>query len=307
MKKKSSSFILALVILLGSFFGRAQAAEVTPTFDSTRSFQYLKQQCSLGPRNPGSTGHLEAIAYFKNFFKQNHIPYSTQEFIHADAMTGQRIPLTNFIITFKGKDTKQKPLLFCAHWDSRPRADQEPNTSLHNTAILGANDGASGIAVLMELASLLSQKPPKQTIHLAFFDGEDYGREGSLDEYFLGAKYFADNFPVKTLNFAILLDMIGDSDLQLPYEGTSLSHFPDLTQKIWAYAQKLGLKEFTATRGVGLSDDHVPLIQKGVKAIDIIDFTYPYWHTLQDTPEHCSAHSLGVTGRLLTALAYHGL
>lgn len=278
-----------------------------PSFDSTRAFRYLKEQCALGPRNTGSEGHLRAIEYFTAHFKNLAIPLSLQKFVHVDKASGEKVDLTNFIATIKGKDQKRKPVIFCAHWDTRPRADQDANPAMHNRPILGANDGASGVAVLLELANLLKKKAPLQTVYIVLFDGEDYGREGHIDEYFLGARYFAENLPTQNIEYALLLDMVGDRDLKFLMEQNSVSQSPLLMGKIWTLARTLGLTAFQSGIGPTVLDDHMPLQAKGIPAIDIIDFDYPPWHTLGDTPDKCSAYSLGISGRLVAYLALRGL
>jgi len=278
-----------------------------PIFDSTEAYRYLREQCGLGPRNPGGEGHQRAIEYFNRHFKSLGFPIVEQKFVHTDMHTAEKVNLTNFIITIKGKDAKKKPVVFCAHWDTRPRADQEASVILSTQPILGANDGASGTAVLMELANQLKKKSPLQTIYLVLFDGEDYGREGNIEEYFLGARYFADHLPAKNIDYALLLDMVGDKDLNLQIEQNSEKQNPVLVKKIWNLAHSLGLEAFRDGRGPNVLDDHMPLQEKGLNAIDIIDFSYPAWHTLGDTPEMCSAYSLGMSGALLTAIALKGI
>ena len=301
-----SSFLYLLA--LNAFCANKSPVVIAdPIFDSTRAFGYLHAQCDLGPRNPGSEGHHRAIDLFLNHFSGLKIPIQKQTFIHSDMATGQKVELTNLIVTVKGKNPKLSPVVFCAHWDSRPRADQEANPALHDRPILGANDGASGTAVLMELANAFKLKPPLQTIYIVLFDGEDYGREGNIEEYFLGARYFADHLPAKNIQYALLLDMVGDKDLKLQMEQNSVAQNPSLTNAIWKRAESLGLTAFKPGLGPNVLDDHIPLQKKGIHAIDIIDFEYPPWHTLGDTPDACSAHSLGMTGPLLLNLAYKGI
>lgn len=284
---------------------KSKAAE--SAFDSTRAYRYLKEQCAFGPRSPESEGHKRAIAYFTAHFKSLGQTPVLQTFTHKDMSDGHPVPLTNFIVPIPGTDPKLKPIVFCAHWDSRPRADQEASEMLRQSPILGANDGASGTAIVMELANQFKKKAPLQTVFLVLFDGEDYGREGNIEEYFLGARYFANNLPAANLEYVLLFDMVGDRDLQLPMEQNSLKQSPAIVQKIWARAQSLGLKAFQQLPGPSVLDDHMPIQSKGVPAIDIIDFQYPAWHTQGDTPDKCSAHSLGVVGRLAASLAYRGL
>lgn len=287
---------------------RPSAAAPAPPFDSLRAYRYLKEQCDLGPRNPGSEGHKRAIAYFLKHFRGLGIPVETQSFTHTDlADPSIKLALTNIIATVKGRDAKSPGIILCAHWDTRPRADQDPSPMLQDRPILGANDGASGVAVLLELANGFKRLPPARTVRIVLFDGEDYGKSGSLDEYFLGARHFAESIPTPRPAYAVLLDMVGDRDLALPMERNSLDHNPDLVRKIWERARSLNLEAFRMEPGPVVFDDHVPLLAKGLPAVDIIDFTYPPWHTMGDTPDKCSAHSLGVVGRLVSSLAYRPL
>jgi Zn-dependent M28 family amino/carboxypeptidase len=283
------------------------SGEKSPAFDSTRAFRYLTEQCNLGPRNPGSEGHKRAIAYFQKHFQALGFPVELQRFTHRDLEDGRAIELTNILITIKGRNTKHPGIILCAHWDTRPRADMEGDPRLRERAIIGANDGASGVAVLMELANGLKQRPPEVTVRLVLFDGEDYGKSGSLDEYFLGARHYAEKLPTPRPEYAILLDMVGDKDLTLPMERNSLARNPDLVRKVWQRAQSLNLSQFQMRPGHVVYDDHIPLLEKGLPALDIIDFDYPPWHTMGDTPDKCSAHSLGVVGRLMNSIVYRPL
>lgn len=288
--------------------GKAAKPPVTAAlpFDSTRAYLYLKEQCALGPRDPGSEGHARAIEYFLKHFHALGLPVQRQDFEHTDVVNGKKVSLTNIIVTVKGKDPKRKTVLFCAHWDSRPRAEQDPNPFFRDRPILGANDGASGVAVLMELANQLKTRKPAQDVMLALFDGEDYGREGSLVEYFLGARHFADHVTTQ-LEYALLLDMIGDKDLYIPMERNSATQSPGIYKKIFERAGELRLAEFMPMPGPEVWDDHMPLQEKNIPAVDLIDFDYPAWHTQGDTPDKCSAHSLGVVGTLVASLAYRSL
>ncbi|MBW8889773.1 MAG: M28 family peptidase [Fibrobacteres bacterium] len=278
-----------------------------PAFDSTRAYRYLKEQCAFGPRVAESEAHRKALEYFLAHFRGLGFPTVEQPFVHTDMASGAKVPMTNVIVTITGRESARKPILFCAHWDSRPRADQEKSEMLASRPILGANDGASGIAVLMELANGMKAKAPVQTVYLALFDGEDYGKEGSLDEYFLGARYFAENPTVGGLEYALLLDMVGDRDLHLPIEQNSLKQSPGVVEKIWMRAKELGVSQFEARPGPTVWDDHMPLQAVGIPAVDIIDFDYAPWHTQGDTPDKCSAGSLGAVGRVTASLAYRGL
>ena len=167
--------------------------------------------------------------------------------------------------------------------------------------------GASGVAVLLELARIMKDHPPPVPVDFLLTDGEDYGKEGDISNYFLGERHFAKNLPRYPYKFGILLDMIGEKDLRIPKELYSVQMLPDLVDAVWKRAKDLGLSVFENRKGVRVQDDHDPLIQAGVPIIDIIDFDYKYWHTLEDTPEKCSPESLEQVGRLMMSLIYEEL
>ena len=171
--------------------------------------------------------------------------------------------------------------------------------------ILGANDGASGVAVLLEIARILKEHPPPRRVLIVLFDGEDYGR--TVDTMFIGSRYFAQNMGKWKPDYGILLDMVGDKDLQLPIEQYSWQANREFTEAIWQRAAELGLAPFQPRLGAAIMDDHVPLIQVGIPMVNIIDFDYPHWHTLEDTVDKCSAKSLEVVGTLVISVIYDGL
>jgi Zn-dependent M28 family amino/carboxypeptidase len=195
-------------------------------------------------------------------------------------------------------------IMLCAHWDSRPVSDMDPDSSKTRLPIPGANDGASGVAVLLELGRLIRDHQPPVGVDIVLFDGEDYGSDEWPGGWFLGSKYFMENAGGYRPRLALLVDMIGDADLQIYREGLSQKFAPDLNDYIWAIAAEVGSEAFVDAVGDTVSDDHISLLSKGVKSIDIIDFDYPYWHTQEDTPDKCSAESLGEVGRVLTAAIY---
>jgi Zn-dependent M28 family amino/carboxypeptidase len=231
----------------------------------------------------------------------------TQEFTHT-GYGGEQLRLTNIIASFRPKDPAR--ILLCAHWDTRPRAEQDETRSRRNDPIPGANDGASGVAVLMEVAGLLKNIPPSIGVDIVLFDGEDYGKEGDHASYLLGSRYFAEHKGGDYIpRFGILLDMVGDKFLELPRERYSLRYAPDVVAMVWKTAASLGVQQFHDETGEEIMDDHLPLNEAGIQTIDIIDFNYPdptnrYWHTHQDTPEHCSAESLEAVGVVITSVVY---
>jgi glutaminyl-peptide cyclotransferase len=278
-----------------------------PVFSGKEAFAFLVRQTSFGPRNPGSPGHSTCLQYLGTTLRDLADKVRLQEF-SVQGYDGEQLHLTNIIGAFRPDLTSR--ILLCAHWDTRPRAEHDPNKSLRDKPILGANDGASGVAVLLEIASLLKKSPPPVGVDIVFFDGEDYGKEGDTDMYLLGSRYFASNRPADyTPRFGILLDMIGDTNLEIPREQNSMRFAPDIMNLVWNKARELGVTQFLDEPGEEIMDDHLPLNQAGIKTIDLIDFDYPdvtnrYWHTQEDTPDHCSAESLEAVGTVITNVLY---
>ncbi len=286
---------------------QAEAPVTIPAFSGRDAFAYLVRQTSFGPRNPGSKGHKDCLDFMTATLQGFADDVRLQQFTQA-GYNGEILRLTNVIASFKPEATAR--ILLCAHWDTRPRAEHDPDRSRRNQAILGANDGASGVAVLMQIASLLKSVRPKIGVDLVFFDGEDYGTEGDQANYLLGSRHFAKNLPDHYLpRFGVLLDMVGDTNLELPKEMHSVRYAPDIVDLVWGKARELGVSQFLDSPGEEVLDDHVPLNEAGIKTIDLIDFNYPdqsnrYWHTHADTPEHCSAESLEAVGMVLTHVLY---
>lgn len=276
------------------------------SFDGQSAFNFLTMQTDLGPRNPGSKGHAACLDLLKNQLKKLGAEVSLQPFLFYDEDEKSTFTLTNIIGSYNMQNMSR--ILLCAHWDTRPRADMDLFAN-RNKAILGANDGASGVAVLLEIARHFQKYPPPVGIDIVFFDGEDYGREGDLANYCLGSRHFVTNNNRYFPRFAILLDMVGDTQLELPIEGYSNQYAPELVQSVWNAAADIGISQFIHEERHYVFDDHVILNESGIPAVDIIDFEYPdekhgYWHTLQDTPDKCSPGSLKAVGDVLMKIIY---
>jgi Zn-dependent M28 family amino/carboxypeptidase len=200
-------------------------------------------------------------------------------------------------------ENANKRIMLCAHWDTRPTADEELDPANRKKPILGANDGASGVAVLLELARQFKVKRPQVGIIIALWDGEDYGPD--INNMLMGSRYFAKNMGKLRPTYGILLDMVGDKDLQIYKEANSVYAAPELVERVWRKAGELGYRKyFPDSVKYTIIDDHVPLIEAGVPFIDLIDFDYPYWHTLQDTVDKCSPDSLRIVGEVVAAVVY---
>lgn len=288
---------------------RSETKQVSiPKFDGKKAFAYLKAQTDFGARVPGSDAHKKCLNYLQLELHKFADAVSLQPFKHIGYL-GETIQMTNIISSFNSKATTR--ILLLAHWDCRPRADLDPDPKNHNKPILGANDAASGVAVLLEIARHLKLNPPTIGIDMLFTDGEDYGKEGDLKNYLLGAKYFANNLPQGFKpTFGILLDMIGDSELEILKEPYSMRYAPDIVELVWSTAKELNVYQFVdEVREYGVIDDHLPLNEVGIKTINIIDFEYPdeshrYWHTLEDTPDKCSPESLEAVGMVVMNVIY---
>lgn len=274
-----------------------------PRFDGKVAFLYLEKQCEFGPRNPGSTGHINC----KNYLIETMKELADQVIEHPFLFSYGEPPktATGFNIISRFQPEKKNRLLLCAHWDTRPWADSDPDPAQFNTPILGANDGASGVAVLLHVAELVHKKKPPLGIDIVLFDAEDAGSHNINKSWALGSSAFARDFGSKfSPRFAILLDMIGDENLSIYIESYSLTYAKPVVEKIWNKAQELGISEFIPSVGYAVYDDHIPLLERGILCADIIDFDYPFWHTIEDTPDKCSAKSLEKVGRVITALIY---
>lgn len=292
--KKINLFFLCVLFLFG-------CSNTIPEFNGKKAFEYLEAQCEFGPRNPGSEGHSQCKDYFVNFLRMHGASVQTQEF--SAEVRGQKYQFTNIIASYY--PNRPRRIFIGAHWDTRPWADRDEDTSNHKIPIIGANDAASGVAVLLELATILqSHEPPVYGIDLIFFDAEDAGTYGSNEDWCLGSKYFVEQYSGKKPEYVIVVDMIGDADLDILIESFSKNSSPALVKKVWDTAGKNNINAFSSKVTNFIYDDHYPFLEAGYEAIDIIDMDYPYWHTIEDTPDKCSPKSLQSVGTVLTHLIY---
>ena len=253
-------------------------------FNGQRAYEDVVTQVAFGPRIPGSEGH----AKIQEWMQSELIEAGWQVEIQESEALGH--PIEN-LVARRGEDPPQ--IILGAHYDSRIYADSDPDPAQHKNFVPGANDGASGVAVLLELARSL----PAETVPvwLVFFDAEDNGRIEGWD-WILGSREFVSNNPVQP-RAVVIVDMIGDADLNIYKE---LNSNAALTDEIWEVAKNLGYEDkFIPEYKHSMLDDHTPFVQAGITAVDIIDFDYPYWHTVQDTPDKVSAESLKVVGETL--------
>lgn len=285
-----------------------------PAFSEDSAYAFVENQVEAGPRNPNSKGHRQTRQYLVKKLRDyagNNV--FVQEFTH-EGYEGDTLDMANIIAAFNTQSSDR--IMLCAHWDTRPRADQAGTNE--NEPITGADDGASGVAVLLELARIFSQNPPPIGVDIIFFDGEDYGREGDNANYFLGSRYWANNPPVRNYNprFGILLDMVGGQNATFPKEGYSMQFAPSLMNEIWEIADQMGYDTlFVDQKGARISDDHYIVNElANIPTIDIIRHTVgsnggaefaPYWHTHRDTLDVIDKNVLDAVGEVLTELIYN--
>jgi len=292
----------ALFLLAGAGATIASAVE-PPIFDGAAAWRLVETQCAFGPRNPGSSGHRACLAWLEGELKKTGAVVKRQTFSYTPPGTKTPIPMCNLVATFgPGADRR---ILLATHWDTRPWAENDPDSTRRDKPILGANDGASGVAVLLQLARHFRSEPPPVGVDLVFFDGEDMGSKQDPKGWFLGSReYGRRSLGQKPPEHAVLLDMVGDADLLFYVEGNSLQAVPEQVAWFWAGAREVAPAFFTDQVGYYVEDDHLPLIAAGIPCLDLIDFNYPHWHTHADTPDKVSISSLQVVGDVLTHLLY---
>jgi glutaminyl-peptide cyclotransferase len=275
--------------------------------DGERAYRYLKQICEIGPRVAGSEANTRQRKLVADHFAKMGGKVREQPFHARHPLTGERVEMANLIGSWQPE--RNHRVLIAAHYDTRPRADEENDPARLKLPFLGANDGASGVALLMEIAHHLTDLAPPVGVDLVLFDGEElvYGNNPRAGEYFLGSEYFAQVYadqvdrrrtPARYVA-GILLDMVGGKNLQINQEPNSLRDAPNLVSEVWAIANRLKIRSFRFRVGREVLDDHLALNRAGIPTIDLIDFDYPYWHKADDLPENCSAESLAEVGKVV--------
>jgi hypothetical protein len=308
--------VLPLVVILGATIylslprggeGDMSAAALQPApIDGDRAFGYLKQICALGPRTAGSEANDKQRQMVAAHFQKLGGQVREQPFEGSDPETGQKLRMTNLIGSWHPE--RNDRVLIAAHYDTRPHPDQETDPVRYRLPFLGANDCASGVALLMEIAHHLDALPTTLGVDLVLLDGEElvYGHDG---EYFLGSKAFARAYARDRragkiryhYRAGLLLDMVGGRDLALKREPYSVKLAARVVDEVWSVAARLKEPAFQRGYGREVMDDHLALNDGGIPTVDLIDFDYPHWHLASDLPENCSGESLARVGRVITA------
>jgi glutaminyl-peptide cyclotransferase len=272
---------------------------------------------AFGNRIPNTTAHQNCVSYIVSTLKGLGLSVTFQNFTGSQGQ-GAGVPFVNIVGILKANQTAQKRVLLAAHYDTRPFSDHDitgnPKTPDYNNPVPGANDGASGVAVLLEMARAMKPYNRTRDIYFLFLDGEDFGTD-LQSSMFYGSRYYASKMTsseISATDYFILFDMVGDKDLNIYREQNSDISLQD---KIFSKAASLGITQFNNNTRYQISDDHIPFRDRGIKVVDLIDFDYinetvNYWHTPLDTLDKVSAASLSATGRvvegfLVDDIVYH--
>lgn len=300
---------------------------VGPAFSADSAYAFTKAQCDFGPRDMNSKGHEECLQWIVNKFKEYGCKVTTQK-ADLTGWDGTTLHSTNIMAQFTPEATTR--IMFCAHWDSRPWADNDPDSANWRKPILAANDAASGVAVMVELARLLKQSTTAGGnagealnigVDFVCFDAEDWGTPQWSDHqddgssWALGAQYWASNIPQGYApRYAILLDMVGGQGAQFYREGMSQQYAPEIVKKVWRAARQVGYGSFFPKQDGGMiTDDHIPVNQTAkIPCIDVIPY-YPQceqssfgptWHTLSDDMKHIDKNTLKAVGQTMVQVIY---
>ncbi len=313
----------------GSKVGKNKSVELSqenisvtvPKFNADSAYHFIEQQVSFGPRVPNTRGHQECGLYLEEKLKEYGATVVTQE-VDLVAYDGTLLQAKNIIASYQPEQKKRVALF--AHWDTRPWSDNDSDEKNYRTPVLGANDGASGVGVLLEIARLLQQSQTTIGVDVIFFDAEDYGvpqfdtkynRGDTENTWGLGSQYWAKNPHVPSYNarFGILLDMVGDKDALFYYEGYSQKFAKNINKKVWDKAHELGFQRyFIKENGGYITDDHLFVNQIArIPTIDIIHNNIhasgfaKSWHTVDDTMENIERNTLHAVGQTVLEVIYN--
>ena len=324
----NSKYIFFSVLLVAALFSSCKSNKQTteevlqpvgPAFVADSAMAYCKAQCDFGPRTMNSKAHDLCEEWIVNKFKGFGLEVETQK-ADLTGWDGTKLHSTNIIAHFNPQ--AQRRILICAHWDSRPWADNDPDSANWHKPVLAANDGASGVGVMLELARILQNDTTLAIgVDLVCFDAEDYGtpqwaekREDSESTWALGAQYWAKNLPENyEPQYGILLDMVGGQGAKFYQEQFSLRYAASIVDKVWSAARHAGFSSlFTNEVGGGITDDHIPVNEAGIPTVDVIPFYPdcdqssfgPTWHTVNDDMEHLDINTLKAVGQTLIQVIY---
>ena len=292
------------------------ATVVGPTFSADSAYAFCKAQCDFGPRTMNSKAHEECGAWIARQFQGYGLSVIEQR---ATLRGYDGTPLQSNNIIAQYRPEQKERIMICAHWDSRPWADNDPDSTNWHKPVMAANDGASGVAVMLELARLLKDNTPNIGIDFICFDAEDWGEpqwvvsENAENYWALGSQYWAKNLHQSNYKprYGILLDMVGGQGARFYQEGFSLTYARDLVERIWQAGATVGYSAyFPREEGGSINDDHVPVNEIAhIPCVDIIHHTRgagfgPTWHTVNDDMQHIDRNTLRAVGQTLVQVIY---
>lgn len=291
---------------------------VGPDFNADSAYIYLQEQCDFGPRTMNSTAHDKCEKWIIKKFEQYGCKVTTQK-ATLNGYDGTPLRSTNIMASYNPKATTR--IMFCAHWDCRPWADNDPDSTNWHKPIVAANDAASGVGVMIELARILKGSGLELGVDFICFDAEDYGTpqwfegEDPGDTWALGAQYFANNLPEGYApRYGILLDMVGGVGAKFYREGMSMQYAPAIVKKVWNAARQVGYGSyFPKDDGGMITDDHIPVNQTAnIPCIDVIPYYPdcaqssfgPTWHTIADNMDNIDKNTLKAVGQTMVQVLF---
>jgi glutaminyl-peptide cyclotransferase len=273
-----------------------------PTFNQDNAYTLLKDVCAVGPRNHGSEGKLKAEKWIQDKLREAGAEVSVHELTYQAKGFESSETLRN--IVGRIRPSEQRRVMVGTHYDTRAWADRDPHSELRSTPIIGANDGASGVAVMLEMARAWKDDPPPVGVDLIFFDGEEFGRKSIVADNMIGSRAWVRDHPGYKPEWGVVIDMVGDSSLRIPKEKASAARACKAVRKIWEAAGRVGSSAFADGFSPHIYDDNSAFIDRGIPVAVLIDFEYRWFHTTEDLPDKCSAESLGQVGRAVMEAIY---
>lgn len=288
----------ALLLVVATSCARTPVAVA---FDGNRAYDWVKRQVALGPRTPGTAAHDSCFAMLVQALRKNANVVETDSFHYHCPELNKDLRLMNVMARFRPNEKRR--VLLAAHWDTRPWAEKDPDPTRRNQPILGANDGGSGVGVLMALAEQLHHRAPGIGVDLALFDGEDLGTDTNPSGFFRGSKRYLEWRATEPAPlFVVVIDMVGNKDAAFYWEGNSYNRASNIVLLLWNKAKDLGERQFRSGVKFNIADDHIPFLEADIPAIDVIDFDFPAWHTHKDDLTAVNASTLEAVGRVLADL-----
>lgn len=284
--------------------GFASGRLAPAAFDANRAMGYLKQICQIGPRISGTPGMVKQRDLIKAHFQKLGAKVDEQKFNAKQNSRPVPIEMMNLVVSFHPE--RERRILICSHYDTRPLADREPDRRRWSEPFVSANDGASGVAWLMELGHHIKDLKLDVGVDFAFFDGEEYifNAEPGADRYFFGSEHFAAEYvrsrPRHRYVAGVLLDLFAGTNAKYPFEQHSIFQAGAVTREIWNIAKELNETSFVHELGPDVLDDHIALNRAGIPTTDIIDMEYQHWHLLSDTPDKVSPDQMARVAKVIS-------